>query len=165
MSQGQADARHPDRDQLARLLRKSEARASLEDAVRDLPAHLRGVRPSGLPHSAWELLEHIRIVQRDLLDFTVGESYQELEWPADYWPAGQEPPGPDAWDRALESIRQDRDALARLAADPDTDLAEVAKHGTDQTRMRELLLVIDHTAYHVGQLVLVRQLLGAWPPR
>lgn len=153
----------PDREQLARLVRGSEAHASLDDAVRDLPAELRGVRPAGLPHSAWELVEHIRIVQRDLLDFTLGDRYTELAWPADYWPPAAEPPDPAAWDGCLSEIRADRDRLAELAANPAMDLADTAAHGTDQTRLRELLLAIDHSAYHVGQLVLVRRLLGAWP--
>lgn len=151
------------REQLARSLAWSDAHVSFDEAVRGLPVHLRGARPTGLPHSPWELVEHIRIAQRDILDFCVGETYRELEWPSAYWTASPEPPSPEAWERSLAEVRSGREALQRLARDGSVDLLFTTKHGTDQTYLRELLLVVDHTAYHVGQLVLVRRLLGAWP--
>lgn len=151
------------REQLARSLAWSDAHVSFEAAVRDLPVHLRGVRPAGLPHSPWELVEHIRLAQRDILDFCIGEAYRDLQWPSDYWPARPEPPNAEAWEQSLAEIRSDRKALQRIATDRTVDLGSIAKHGTEQTYFRELLLVVDHTAYHVGQLVLVRQLLGTWP--
>lgn len=152
------------RDLLARSLGWSDAHVSFDDAVRDIPVHLRGVRPAGLPHSPWELLEHIRIAQRDILNFSVAAPYDELEWPSGYWPPSPEPPGPDAWEQSISAVRQDRDRLQELARDAGVDLTAITPHGTDQTFLRELLLVLDHNAYHVGQLVIVRRLLGAWPP-
>ncbi|WP_422930292.1 DinB family protein [Singulisphaera sp. PoT] len=151
------------RDLLARSLGWSEAHVSLEDALREMPEDLRGVRPDGLPHSAWELLEHIRIVQRDILDFSLPGRYDELEWPAEYWPKSPEPPGAEAWGQSIATVREDRARLQELARDPKIGLADITPHGTDQTYLREILLVVDHTAYHLGQLILVRKLLGAWP--
>lgn len=150
------------RELLARSLGWSEAHVTFDDAVRDLPVQLRGTRPAGLSHSPWEILEHIRIVQRDILDFSLTGRYDELEWPADYWPNSPEPGNPAAWERSVDTVREDRARLQELARDAQVDLTTVTPHGTDQTYLREILLVIDHTAYHVGQLVLVRKLLGAW---
>jgi uncharacterized damage-inducible protein DinB len=152
------------RDLLARSLDWSDTHVSFDEAVRDLPAHLRGARPAGLPHSPWELIEHIRIAQRDILNFSVSARYDKLEWPADYWPPSSGPADQEAWERSIAAIREDRARLQELARDARYDLMAVTPHGTDQTYLRELLLVVDHTAYHVGQLVVVRQLLGAWPP-
>jgi uncharacterized damage-inducible protein DinB len=151
------------RDVLAQSLGWSEAHVSFDDAVRNLPPHLRGTRPMGLAHSPWELLEHIRIVQRDILDFSLNGHYDELEWPADYWPKSPEPPDEDAWERSVAAVGEDRGRLQDLVRDSRVDLIAITPHGTDQTYLRELLLVVDHTAYHMGQLVLVRRLLGAWP--
>jgi uncharacterized damage-inducible protein DinB len=152
------------RDLLARSLGWSDAHVSFDDAVRDLPVHLRGARPAGLPHSPWELLEHIRIAQRDILNFSVATRYDEQKWPSGYWPPSPEPPEPEEWERSVTAVREDRERLQELARDARVDLAAVTPHGTNQTYLRELLLVVDHTAYHVGQLVIVRRLLGAWPP-
>ncbi len=151
------------RDVLARSLAWSDAHVSFEEAVRGLPAHLRGTRPAGLPHSPWELVEHIRLAQRDILDFCVADEYHEMEWPAGYWPPFPEPPSAEAWEAAIAAVHEDRERLQRLALDGDVNLSAVTPHGTTQTYLREILVVADHTAYHVGQLVLVRQLLGAWP--
>ena len=150
------------REVLARSLGWSDAHVSFDDAVRGLPEHLRGVRPAGLPHSPWELVEHIRLAQRDILHFCVAPEYAEMEWPSGYWPSSPEPPSAEVWERTIAAVREDRESLRRLARDT-ADLTAVTPHGTDQTYLRELLLVADHTAYHVGQVVLVRQLLGAWP--
>jgi uncharacterized damage-inducible protein DinB len=152
------------RDLVARSLGWSDAHVSFDDAVHDLPAHLRGARPAGLSHSPWELLEHIRIAQRDMLNFSLAARYDELEWPSGYWPPSSEPPEPAAWERSVAAVREDRDRLQELARDARVDLTAVTPHGTEQTYLRELLLVVDHTAYHVGQLVIVRRLLGEWPP-
>lgn len=151
------------RDVVARSLGWAEAHVSFDDAVRDLPSHLRGARPVGLAHSPWEILEHIRIVQRDILDFSLNGRYDELEWPADYWPKTPGPPDDEAWERSIMAVLEDRNRLQQLARDAQVDLTAITPHGTNQTYLRELLLVMDHTAYHVGQLVLVRRLLGAWP--
>ncbi|HEU0054036.1 MAG TPA: DinB family protein [Longimicrobium sp.] len=152
----------PLREQIARVLDWRGAHAGFDAAVDGLAPELRGRRPDGFPHSPWELLEHLRLAQRDILDFCVAEAYEEMRWPDDYWPSTPEPPSPDAWDRSVADFRADREALKRLAADPEIDLLAVVPHGDDQTYLREILLVADHNAYHVGQLVAVRKLLGAW---
>jgi uncharacterized damage-inducible protein DinB len=150
------------RDHLARVLDWRDAHAGFDAAVEGLAPELRGRRPDGFPHSPWELLEHLRAAQRDILDFCVAEEYGEMLWPDDYWPSSPEPPSPDAWDRTVAAFREDREALKRLAADPAVDLLAPVPHGDGQTYLREILLVADHNAYHVGQLVAVRRLLGAW---
>ena len=149
------------RDHVAKLLSWGEAHVGFDDAVAGVPAKVRGRRPSGL-HSPWELLEHLRIAQHDILDFCRNANYKEMHWPDDYWPAKPAPPSAAAWSASIEQFRKDRKALQRIATDPKIDLAARIPHGTGQTYLRELLLTADHAAYHVGQLVLVRQLLGAW---
>lgn len=151
------------RQHLARILDWTDAHASFDAAVQNFPSDLRGIRPDGFPHSAWQLIEHLRIAQRDILDFCRAATYHELRWPDQYWPPTPSPPTPAAWDASVVAYRSDREALKQMAADPDLDLTAVVPHGTDQTYLRELLLVADHTAYHVGQLIAVRQALGAWP--
>lgn len=153
----------PLRAQLARILSWREAHATFDDAVEGLAPALRGVRAPGAPHSPWELVEHVRLAQEDILDFCRNPSYRERTWPDDYWPPSPAPPDDEAWARSIASVRRDRTALERLALDPAVELLARIPHGNGQTYLRELLLVADHTAYHVGQLVLARQLLGAWP--
>lgn len=140
------------------------AHVDFEAAVHGLPEALRGQRPEGLPYSPWELLEHLRFTQRDILDFCHDPDYTEPDWPGDYWPDVPAPPSPDAWDASIEAFRADLQAMKALVADPETDVHAVIPHGDGQTYLREALLVIDHNAYHLGQLVTVRRLLGAWPP-
>lgn len=148
---------------LARSLAWNEAHATFDHAVADLPAHLRGVRPPGVPWSAWQLVEHIRVAQRDILEFSLPDEYHAMKWPDDYWPGDPEPPSEAAWDESVATVRRDRDAFARLAVDAAIDLAGTTPHGSGaQTQMRAILLVLDHNAYHVGQLVLLRRFLGAW---
>ena len=151
------------RAHLVRLLDWPDAHATFDAAVEGVPPALRGVRPEGLPHSPWELVEHLRIAQRDILDFCRDPAYREPKWPDDYWPASVSPPREEAWDESIAAFRADRDALREIAAGPRPDLFAAIPHGSGQTYLRELLLVADHGAYHVGQLVLVRRLLGAWP--
>ena len=150
------------RSLLAQVLSWEDAHAGFEAAVEGLPAPLRGTAPQGLPYSPWQMLEHLRITQHDILDFCVNPGYQEMAWPADYWPAAAAPPSPDAWQASVDSFLQDRDALKQLAMDPALDLAAPIPHGNGQTYLRELFLVADHSAYHIGQLVLIRRLLGSW---
>jgi hypothetical protein len=152
----------PLRDHLARLLDWRESHATFDDAVDALPEAIRGQKPQRLPYSPWQLLEHIRLTQRDILDFCVAETYEEREWPRDYWPEGPVPPTPTAWDESVEAVRADRAALMALARDPNIDLLAKVPNGTGQTYLREILLVADHTSYHVGELVMSRRLLGAW---
>jgi uncharacterized damage-inducible protein DinB len=150
------------REHLGRLLAWEDAHAGFDSAIKDLSAAHRGTVPRGLPYSAWQLIEHLRITQHDILDFCVNADYKEKEWPRDYWPASAEPPSAKAWDESVRQYRGDRQKLQELAADPAIDLAATIPHGTGQTYLRELLLVADHTSYHVGQLVLLRRLLGDW---
>jgi uncharacterized damage-inducible protein DinB len=152
------------RDGIAKALAWGEARTTFDDAVADLPAELRGRVPAGLPYSAWQLVEHIRIAQHDILDFARNPNYEEMTWPDDYWPKSPAPPNADAWDESVRRFREDRSALEALARDGSIDLEATIPHGSGQTYLREILLVLDHTAYHVGELVVVRRLLGAWPP-
>jgi len=157
-------AETPYRQQLSKLLDWEEAHVGLDKAVADLPPDLRGTQPPGLPYSIWQLVEHIRIAQHDILDFSVNANYKEMKWPDDYWPKSPAPPSADAWDASLAQIRKDVKALQKLAADGDVDPTAKIPHGSGQTIMREVALVADHNAYHIGQIVLVRRLLGAWKP-
>ena len=150
------------RTQLVRLLDWEDAHVGFDAAVEGLPPPLRGVRPEGFPHSAWQLLEHIRLAQRDILEFCTDSAYRERAWPDDYWPAAPEPPTPEAWDESVAGLVRDRELLGQLAADPDLDLFARVPHGSGQSYLREILLVADHGAYHVGQLVALRRMLGAW---
>jgi uncharacterized damage-inducible protein DinB len=152
------------RDHLSKILDWNDAHVSFDAAVRDLPESLRGAQPSGLPYSPWQLLEHLRITQHDILEFCVNPDYTELTWPDDYWPDGLAPASRGAWDSSIEEFSRDRAALQRLSRNPRIDLESTIPHGQGQTYLRELLLAADHAAYHVGELVVVRRLLGAWPP-
>ena len=152
----------PLRAQLARILSWQDAHVGFEKSVEGLASKLRGVRVDGFPHSAWELLEHLRITQHDILDFCVNAKYEEMAWPDDYWPPTPAPPSDKAWEESIATFREDRAALEALAADQSIDLFAKIPHGSGQTYIRELLLVADHTAYHLGQLVMLRQQLGAW---
>jgi len=154
------------RAQLVKYLDWHEAHASFEDAVKDVPHAMQGRVPDGLPYSPWQLLEHLRIAQEDILHFCIDAHYNEThkntKWPDDYWPTTPHPPDADAWDKSVAAYIKDRESMKRLVGDTSTDLFARIPHGTGQTYLREVLLVVDHGAYHVGQLVLVRRLLGIW---
>jgi len=150
------------RELLAKLLSWEDSHVGFDAAVAGIPEPMRGKRAPGGAHSPWELLEHLRITQHDILDFSRNSDYKELQWPKDYWPSTPVPPSAAAWDASIAQFTRDRKALQTLASDPAIDLAAKIPHGDGQTYMRELVLAADHTAYHVGQLVLVRQLLGIW---
>jgi uncharacterized damage-inducible protein DinB len=152
----------PLREHLAKLLDWDDAHASFDAAVAGLEPRLRGAVPAGLPHSAWQLVEHLRRAQRDILEFCTAASYSAQKWPDDYWPPKAAPASEAEWDEAVEGYRHDLETLRALARDPGIDLLAAVPNGTGQTYLRELLLVADHTSYHVGQLVLVRRALGAW---
>ena len=152
----------PLREQIARFLDFEEAHVGFDRAVKGIAPRYRGIVPNGMPHSAWQLLEHLRIAQADILEFCRSARYKEKKWPDDYWPPSPKPPSDAAWTRSIAAFRRDRTALQRLARSPKIDLFAAVAHGTGQTYLRELLLVADHTAYHVGQLVSVRQALGIW---
>jgi hypothetical protein len=150
------------REQLARLLNWEGAHVNFDRAVRGIPVAMRVRRPKGF-HSPWELVEHLRLCQRDILEFCVDPDYAEKKWPDDYWPARPAPPNTRAWTASLAAFRRDRGKLEALARNPKVNLFARIPHGDGQTILRELVLTADHNAYHVGQLVAVRRLLGCWP--
>lgn len=150
------------REHVLELLRGGHGHADFETAIKSLPAAARGKRPRGAEHSPWEVLEHMRIAQWDILDFSRNPNYQHLPWPEGYWPKSAAPSDEKAWDKSVRGFRRDFKALCALVQNPATDLYARIPHGDGQTILREALLVADHNAYHLGELVLVRRLLGVW---
>jgi uncharacterized damage-inducible protein DinB len=150
------------RQQLADFLDWKSAHVGVDDALKGLAPKLRGAVPAGFAHSVWQIVEHIRIAQRDILDFCTKAGYEEKNWPDDYWPAAPAPKNAAAWSAALAEYRRDRKAMQRLATNVRIDLFAKIPHGSGQTYIRELLLVADHTAYHVAQIVDIRRALGDW---
>ncbi len=151
------------RQHLVYLLQGGGAHLNFDAAIADLPVELRGVRPNGVPHTPWRLLEHLRIAQWDILEFSRNPRHVSPSFPDGYWPRGDAPPDPADWDRGVAAFRADLQAMCDLVSDSATDLLAPIPHGTGQTILREALLVADHNAYHLGQLVVVRRALGAWP--
>jgi len=150
------------RAQLVKLLDFEEAHVGFDRAVKGIPPRVRGQLPAGAEHTLWQLLEHLRIAQADILEFCTTAKYKEKKWPDDYWPKPLGPRNAAAWSGAIAGYRRDRKALQLLAADPKIDLLAAIPHGTGQTYLREILLVADHNAYHLGQIVALRRRLGAW---
>lgn len=147
---------------LTDALTGGQAHATLEDALKDLPADLRGVRPEGLPYSIWQLLEHIRITQWDILEFSTRPDHQSPKWPDEYWPKEAGPDSASMWTESIKKIQKDRDAFVRVLKSPDADLFRAFPHGDGQNLVREAILIIDHTSYHTGEIIAVRRMLGAW---
>ncbi len=147
------------RKTLAELLRMKGAHASFRDAVSDFPPALRGVKPAGAPHSAWQLLEHMRIAQEDIVDFSRNPNYKEKKFPDDYWPDTEAPPDEQAWAKSIQLFEDDLRQMQELVADTKHDLLARLPHGTGQTLLREALLLADHNAYHLGQLMFLRKTL------
>jgi hypothetical protein len=150
------------RDHLVNLLTLGEAHVTFEKAVKNVPVPLRGKTVKGADHTLWELLEHLRITQWDILDFSRNPEYKERPWPSGYWPETAAPPDDKAWDKSVRAFRRDQKAICDLVKSESTDLFAKIPHGSGQTILREALLVADHNAYHVGQVVLLRRLLGDW---
>jgi uncharacterized damage-inducible protein DinB len=150
------------RAQLVKFLDWRDAHVGFDVAVMGIPARLRGVVPDGWAYSAWQLVEHLRIAQADILEFCVNPKYKEKKWPDDYWPTSPAPRGAGAWTAAIAAYRRDRKAFQQLAANRKIDLFTTIPHGTGQTYLREILLVVDHASYHVGQIVVLRRQLGIW---
>jgi hypothetical protein len=150
------------REHLLYLLSGGGAHAKFDDVVKNLPAHLRGEKPENLPHSAWMLLEHLRLAQWDILEFSHNPKHKSPAWPEGYWPKTEAPPSAAAWDESIRGFRKDLKAMQELVTHPKTHLFAPIPGGDGQTILREALLVADHNAYHIGQLVDVRRLLGAW---
>jgi DinB superfamily len=151
------------RDHLLELLGSSHAHLDFEKAIAGLPAELCGAKPLRLPFTPWRLVEHMRIAQWDILQFSIDPHHISPNFPEGYWPEGDAPPDSSAWDRSVAAFRADLKAIMDLISDGTTDLFTPLPHGQGQTILREALLVADHNAYHLGQLVTVRRLLGAWP--
>ena len=153
----------PLRDQLVRVLDWNEAHVDFDGATKGIPPEKRGMTPPGFPHSPWQLLEHLRIAQEDIHDFCVNPNYREMKWPDDYWPSSA-PPNATAWDETVAAYRRDNDKMKDLVrSQPDLFARIPHGSGPHQTYLRAVLLVADHAAYHLGQLVLVRRMLGIWP--
>ena len=152
----------PLRDHLGDLLTGGNAHVDWKTAFAGIAPKLLGVRPPGAAYSIWELLEHMRLAQWDILEFSRDPKHVSPDWPAGYWPKTQAPGSAKAWDKSLKSFARDLAAMKKLIANPRTDLFARIPHGTGQTILREALLVADHNAYHLGQVIVVRRLLGAW---
>lgn len=150
------------REHILYLLKGGGAHANFEAAVKGIAVEARGKRPKGAAHSPWQILEHLRLAQWDILEFSRDASHQSPRWPDEYWPVKPAPPNDRAWSKSLRAFRDDLEAMCALVADPSTDLFAKIPHGQGQTILREALLVADHNAYHLGELVLTRRLLGAW---
>ena len=149
------------REAIGKVLNRSEAHVDWKEALEGVPAKARGVRPTGSPHSLWELLEHARIAQWDILEFSRDPKHVSPDFPSGYWPESPAPPNEAAWDRSAKEFLSDMEAMRKLLAQT-KDLPGAIPHGSGQTVFREALLAADHNAYHLGQFVLVRRLLGAW---
>lgn len=150
------------REHLVKMLTGSEAHADFDAAVKDLPHKLRGQRPEGAEHSPWELLEHLRIAQWDILEYAINSKHKSPEFPTGYWPKAASPASEAEWDHSVKAFKKDLKRLCDLISSESTDLFAKIPHGDGQTILRQALLTADHNAYHIGQLILVRRLLGAW---
>jgi hypothetical protein len=149
-------------EHLVELLKGGQAHVDFETAVKDLPANLQGKKPEGAAHSPWEVLEHMRVAQWDILEFTRDPKHVSPEFPAGYWPKTQAPPDNKAWKKSVDAFRSDLNAMIKIVESKSTDFFAPLPHGDGQTILREVLLVADHNAYHLGELLLLRRLLGAW---
>ena len=150
------------REQLLKVIDWEEAHVPFDRAVKGIPPSMRGVVPNGWEHSAWQLVEHIRIAQADILEFSITAKYNAKKWPDDYWPKASAPRNAAAWSKSIAEIRTDRKKLQQLAKNPRIDLTAEIPHGTGQTYLREILLVAAHNSYHIGQIVSLRKQLGIW---
>jgi uncharacterized damage-inducible protein DinB len=152
----------PVREQVIKLLNGGQAHATFDQAVEGFPAERAGERPPGLPHTFWQLLEHMRIAQNDILQFSKSGEYDSPAWPEGYWPDSAAPENRERFEEAIASFRRDLAEFEKIIRNPDEDLNRPFPWGTGQTLLREALLIADHNAYHIGQLVLVRRALGEW---
>ncbi len=153
------------RDHLLALLRGRQAAMNFDDVVADFPPDKINAFAPNVSYTPWHLIEHMRITQWDILDYMRNPNYQHMAWPKDYWPAQNATADVAAWQRTIESFRSDLDAVRAIVTDPRTNFYTPIPHGYGgHTILREVLLVADHNAYHIGELGLLRQILGAWPP-
>ena len=151
--------------QLLALLKGGQAHVDLDTAISNFPPEARATVPPNLPYSAWQILEHLRITQRDILNFSAPPTggYHPIAWPADYWPESPAPPTADSWNNTLAEIRADQQKFESLLTKPSVDLYKPFTWGEGQNLLREALLIADHNAYHLGELIVIRRLLGIWP--
>jgi DinB superfamily len=159
-----ADEQAPLRLQLIALLRGGQAHTTFDEAIRSFPTELRGTVPANLPYSAWQLLEHLRIAQLDIIHFSAPPSggYHAMKWPGDYWPKSPEPPSATAWDDSIATVHSDLKRFEAIIENPAADLYKPFRWGDGQNLLREAMLLADHNAYHLGELVVLRRLLNAW---
>lgn len=148
------------KDELIKLLQGGSAHATLDDALENIPDEARGKRPHGLPYSIWQLAEHIRIAQWDMLEFCKDVNHQSPKWPDDYWPENSEPDSDAVWNHTVKQITDDRDEFVDLLKNG--DLFEKLPHGQGQTLLREALQMADHTSYHTSEIIILRRLLNCW---
>ncbi len=151
------------REHVVNLLTVRQAHGTFEDAVAQMPVDRVGDRPEALPYSVWELVEHLRRAQRDILDYCRDPDYEAPDWPEGYWPDAATPSSADAWTEAVTGVQNDRSALCAFVRDEDLDLYDTVPSSDEHTYLREMLLVADHNAYHIGQIVAVRRQLDLWP--
>ena len=150
------------RQHLLELLKGGNAHVKFDEVVKDFPERLRGKKPDGQPHTAWRLLEHMRIAQWDIMEFSRSSKHVSPEFPDGYWPEGDAPASAAAWEKSVKQFRADLKIMEDLVRNPETDLYARIPWGDGQTILREALLVADHNAYHLGELLMIRRLLGAW---
>jgi len=151
----------PLREQVIKLLQGGQAHLTLDEVLKNFPPKLRGVKPDGAPHTAWQLLEHLRIAQWDILEFSRDSKHVSPSWPEGYWPKSDKPASDAEWKKSIAAINRDMKAMQKLVENPKTDLYAKIPHGTGQNILREALLIADHNAYHIGQIMLLRRMLGA----
>ncbi len=150
------------RQELINYLKKPHTHMSLQDALKDFPMERINDNPQGVPYSFWEMLEHIRISQWDMIDFMQNENYKEIEWPKDYWPSNEIKATKEMWDKSIEKFNDDLKILEKIIENPENDLHAPIKHGSGQTILREVLQIIDHNGYHIGELIIMRRNLNTW---
>lgn len=150
------------RELILEQLTGRNAHVDFDRSIQSLNIKEIGIRPEKLPHSIWELVEHIRIAQHDIVAFSRNPEYQSPSWPDEYWPSSQEPAGRKEWEQTVDAVHKDHQVMVELIKDPGNDLLKPLEHGDGQTLFREAMLIVDHNAYHIGQIVQVRKYLGNW---
>lgn len=150
------------RQHLIEYLEGKHAHASIDDALQDFPLGIINSKPENCPHTFWQIIEHIRLTQNDIVDFIVNPNYIERKWPQDYWPKPEQAANEQTWNWSVSELKNDYQRLKGIVQDPKIDLLKTIPHGTGQTIFREVILVIDHNSYHIGQFILMRKMLGKW---
>ena len=148
--------------ELISLLKKGNAHVSFNDAIKDIPFDDLSKKPNNLPYSIWQLTEHIRITQNDILEFSTNENYKARNWPDDYWPKEAAPKNEATWRKSIDNIKGDLQRFIELLKDENADLLTPFTHGDGQNLLREAMLIADHTSYHTGEIIVLRRLLGNW---